>query len=266
MADDETNETPGTGDAGGADETQAGWAAPGQAPREPAAPASPAPGEQSQPPPPPPPEQTASAAWQAAPAAPRPPGPARRGGRKWLVVLVALLSVTVIMVIVGSVLFANRTLPPYHGAHDFLSDVIHGRASEAGARLCAADRENPERALSKVSSTFDGERSSSTHSTLTARAITRSSATRSICPGPADRRRTTFRCAKKAGTGWHARSPAKADPQPRLLDLGYASAGSVRTFTTDKPSCANARSSAGPMSAGSSTSSPCPPSTSATLS
>ncbi len=42
----------------------------------------------------------------------------------------------------------------------------------------------------------------------------------------------------------------------RLLDRGYASSGSVRTFTSEGPGVANARSSAGPISPGSATSSP----------
>lgn len=157
MPDDETNETGGAG----ADEAQPGWAAPGQAPREPAAPTPPAPGEQTQTQAPPP-GQTASAAWQAVPTAPGPgsgapaQGVPRRGRKRWLVVLIALLGLTVLMVILGSILFVDRTLPPYHGAHDFLSDVIHGRGNAARARLCSADRENAERALNAVSSTFQG--------------------------------------------------------------------------------------------------------------
>jgi hypothetical protein len=161
MADDETNDTTaaGAGASSGPSEDQPGWAAPGQAPREPAAPAPPGPGDQTLPPPPP--EQTASASWQAVPTAPgpafgAPPSVPRRGGRKWLVVLIALVGATVLMVIAGTALFVGRTLPPYHGAHDFLSDVIHGRASAARVRLCAADRQNAERALNKVARTFEG--------------------------------------------------------------------------------------------------------------
>jgi hypothetical protein len=139
------------------DENQPGWAAPGQSPREPAAPVSPAPGEQTQPVPPP---SAPSAAWQAVPSVPGPvqgappPGVPRRGGRTWLFLLIALLSVTVIMVIVGSVLFAGRTLPPYNGAHDFLSDLTHLRDNAAEARLCTADRDNGERAVSAIRATF----------------------------------------------------------------------------------------------------------------
>lgn len=162
MADDEANDAPGPGgDAtSGSGENEPGWAAPGQAPRDPAAPAPPAPGEQTQEAPPP---SAPSAAWQAVPAVPGPaqgappPGVPRRGGKAWLFLLIALLGVTVITVILGTVLFVDRTLPPYNGAHDFLSALIHGRQSEARARLCTPDRESfTERALSSVSSKFDG--------------------------------------------------------------------------------------------------------------
>jgi hypothetical protein len=78
----------------------------------------------------------------------------RRGGKAWLFVLIALLGVTVITFVLGTVLFVDRTLPPYDGAHDFLSDVTHLRDSAATARLCAADRENGEGAISKIRSTF----------------------------------------------------------------------------------------------------------------
>jgi hypothetical protein len=158
MPDDEPNET----SEAGADEAQPGWAAPGQAPREPAAPSQPAPGEQTQTQPPlPPPGETPSAAWQAVPTAPGPvsgappAGVPRRGRKRWLVVLIAVLSVTVLMVIVGSILFADRSLPPYNAARDFINDVYNGHGNAATARLCGADSERSERAISLVKFSFE---------------------------------------------------------------------------------------------------------------
>lgn len=83
-----------------------------------------------------------------APSAPQP------RSRRWVVVLVAALALTVGAAIAGTVLFVDRTLPPYNAAHDFVRDVIQGRTSTAAARLCSADREHSQDAIDTVRSTF----------------------------------------------------------------------------------------------------------------
>ena len=82
-----------------------------------------------------------------------PSGPKPRSLR-WVVVLVAALALTVGAAIAGTVLFVDRTLPPYNAAHEFVRDVIHGRTSAAAARLCAADREHSQDAIDTVRSSF----------------------------------------------------------------------------------------------------------------
>ena len=122
--------------SGGRSEDQPGWAAPSLPPTEPiTAPLSP-PGMPAAP----------SPGW--APAAPQP------RSRRWVVVLVAVLALTVAAAVAGTVLFVDRTLPPYNAAHDFITDVIHDRTSSATARLCASDRENAQRAIESVRNTF----------------------------------------------------------------------------------------------------------------
>ncbi len=88
---------------------------------------------------------------QAAAGAPRKPR-----GRAWLVWLLAALSLILVMAIAGTVLFVTRTLPPYNGAHDFLSDVSHNRTDAADGRLCAADAGSPEAALQAVRDALSG--------------------------------------------------------------------------------------------------------------
>ena len=68
--------------------------------------------------------------------------------------LVAVLGLTVAAAVAGTVLFVDRTLPPYNAAHSFINDVIHGRTSAAAARLCAADREHTQDAIDAVRNTF----------------------------------------------------------------------------------------------------------------
>ena len=112
-------------------EDQAGWAAPAPTPRPTPAPApAPAPG-------------AVASLLGAMTAGTRPP----RKRRGWIVALVAALGAIVALSIAGTVLFVDRTLPPYQGAYDFLSDVTAGRENAATAGLCKADRSNPEAAL-----------------------------------------------------------------------------------------------------------------------
>jgi hypothetical protein len=73
-----------------------------------------------------------------------------------LVVLISVLAAIVLIAATGTALFVDRTLPPYDGAHDFLDDVVHGRATSATDRLCADDRDDPERALALVVRNFAG--------------------------------------------------------------------------------------------------------------
>jgi hypothetical protein len=75
-----------------------------------------------------------------------------------LVVLIAALAVILAAVIGGTVLFIDRTLPPYQGAKDFLDAIVHGRRSAAEARLCSADREHAESAIENVRKTFGDRR------------------------------------------------------------------------------------------------------------
>jgi hypothetical protein len=88
---------------------------------------------------------------QAAAGAPRKPR-----GRAWLVWLLTALSLILIMAIGGTVLFVTRTLPPYNGARDFLSDVSHDRTDAADGRLCTADAGSPEAALQVVRQALTG--------------------------------------------------------------------------------------------------------------
>jgi hypothetical protein len=53
--------------------------------------------------------------------------------------------------VAGTVLFVDRTLPPYQGAYDFMSDVTDGNQQAATAGLCAADRNRPESAFGALS-------------------------------------------------------------------------------------------------------------------
>jgi hypothetical protein len=136
-------------------EDQPGWAAPSLPPTEPSTAPLPPPGMPAVPPP-------------GVPAAPVPPGGWAPGGwtpgwgptlpprrsRRWVVVLVAVLSLALAAAIAGTVLFVDSTLPPYNAAHDFIDDVFHGRTSSASARLCAHDRERARGALYRVRSTF----------------------------------------------------------------------------------------------------------------
>jgi len=141
---------------------QPGWGAPHLPPREPSGGDAPPP-EDVQPapvastpaPPPPPP----SAAWtQPAPAvAPGVPGatpPRKRRG--WLIVLVSVLGVIVVTAVLGTVFFVTATLPPFSTANDFVNDLASAKFRSAASQLCAADRDNADRALSIVTRHFPG--------------------------------------------------------------------------------------------------------------
>jgi hypothetical protein len=57
--------------------------------------------------------------------------------------------------IAGTVLFVDRTLPPYRGAYDFLDDVTANRERAAIGGLCAADRSDPQAAFGELNRHID---------------------------------------------------------------------------------------------------------------
>jgi hypothetical protein len=144
----------------GRDETDAGWAAPELPPTEPASDpatpeqatpestlsAAPPPGAAPTPPPPPAPP--------AAPTAPAAPPTKRR--KTWLVALLAVVGVGIVVAIAGTVLFVDRTLPPFDAANEFLDDLADSDVDRAAAQLCSSDREDAEDAIGEVTSKFPG--------------------------------------------------------------------------------------------------------------
>jgi len=146
MTDETTGGPPGDGSE------EPGWAAPGEVSRSPdpgsggdaTAPASPPTA------PLPPVADTPSAAWSAPPAPAPPAGPTSAPSRRWLWVLLSVCGLILVIAIAGTVLFVTRTLPPYNGAHDFVSDVIHNRPNAAAAKLCDEDRGDAESALRAI--------------------------------------------------------------------------------------------------------------------
>jgi hypothetical protein len=126
-------------------EDQPGWAAPDGTAREPDDAAEPdAPSPETAIPAPPPPEL----AYE--------PAPLRRS-KVWLYVLLAICGVTLSAVIAGTILFVDRTAPPYDAARDFFGDLVHNRRAEAAARLCERDRPNAEAILARLVRQFFGE-------------------------------------------------------------------------------------------------------------
>lgn len=125
---------------------QPGWAAPGGASREPDADG--APPEATVPSPP--------APMEPAPFSPPPGGEPTRRSKAWLVTLLAVLGVALLAAIGGTILFVDRTLPPYDAAEDFLHDLVRNRRAEAAAQLCERDRANADAVLERVARTFFG--------------------------------------------------------------------------------------------------------------
>ena len=96
-----------------------------------------------------------------APAPPPPPptgsvaAPSRRN-RRWLVVFLVIMGLIVLVVIAGGVLFATRTLPPYNAASDFVDDLADNKFQSAADRLCEADQDDTDGAISTVTRHFAG--------------------------------------------------------------------------------------------------------------
>jgi hypothetical protein len=94
--------------------------------------------------PPPAPPSGPPPGWTAPPA----PGAAagapveRRRGRTWLVLLIVIVGLVFTAGILGTVLFVDRSLPPYEAASDFIDDIDDRDFTAAFDRLCAADTES----------------------------------------------------------------------------------------------------------------------------
>jgi hypothetical protein len=136
---------------------QPGWGAPHLPPRAPSGGDAPPPEERE------PTSVTAapatpSAAWIQPPAGVGvPPGAARpRRRRGWLIALVSVLGVIVLTAVLGTVFFVTATLPPFSAANDFVNDLAGAKFRSAASQLCAADRDNVDRALSTVTRHFPG--------------------------------------------------------------------------------------------------------------
>jgi len=86
-----------------------------------------------------------------APAAP----PAKRR-KTWLIVLLSVIGLGIVVAIAGTVLFVDRTLPPFDAANAFLDDLADSRVDQAADQLCSSDRERPEEAISQVTRRFPG--------------------------------------------------------------------------------------------------------------
>jgi hypothetical protein len=80
---------------------------------------------------PPPSAAVAPEAHSIAPLAP-PSAPRKR----WIVVLVAALVLTIAIAVAGTVLFATNTWPPLNTAFDFTDDLEDGDVDGAYAQLC----------------------------------------------------------------------------------------------------------------------------------
>jgi hypothetical protein len=79
-------------------------------------------------PPPSTPVATEAHSTIAAPSAPR---------KRWIVVLVAALVLTVGIGVAGTVLFFTNTWPPFETASDFTGDLEDGDVNDAYAQLCS---------------------------------------------------------------------------------------------------------------------------------
>ncbi len=64
----------------------------------------------------------------------------RRRGKTWLVVLISVVAVVFVAGILGTVLFFDRSYPPYEAARDFVDRIERREFVAADAQLCSAER------------------------------------------------------------------------------------------------------------------------------
>ncbi len=76
--------------------------------------------------------------------------PRKRRGHGWLVLLLVVIGLIVTMGIAGTILFVDRTLPPYRAANDFVGNVMHDQPAAAAHNLCSADAASPEATIRRV--------------------------------------------------------------------------------------------------------------------
>jgi hypothetical protein len=67
-----------------------------------------------------------------------------------------VLGVIVLTAGLGTVFFVTATLPPFSAANDFVNDLANAKFRSAARQLCAADKDNADRALSIVTRHFPG--------------------------------------------------------------------------------------------------------------
>jgi uncharacterized membrane protein len=200
-------------------EGQPGWAAPGLPAREPAGGDVPPP--EAPPPDAPPPDATApapaapppSAAWQAPPAPPAPPAPGAPGppasvrrSRAWLWILAVVLGVTVVAGAAGTVLFVDRSLPPFDAASDWVQAMEHDHFNEAYDMLCSADKQldDAEGFRSAFRSLFDSSRNATTSALTVDRDGDRATVEFTVNGSGTGDDRTFELPLREEGGDWHA--------------------------------------------------------------
>jgi hypothetical protein len=65
-----------------------------------------------------------------------------------------IIGLIVVLWVAGGVLFATRTLPPYQAASDFVDDLADNKFQAAADRLCDADSDDPDAAITSVTRRF----------------------------------------------------------------------------------------------------------------
>jgi hypothetical protein len=71
-------------------------------------------------------------------------------------VLLSVCGLGLVVAIAGTVLFADRTFPPFDAANDFLDDLADSRGDRAAEQLCSSDREDADDAIGEVTRRFPG--------------------------------------------------------------------------------------------------------------
>ena len=222
--------------------------------------------------PPPPP----SAPWTAPPApAPAFRPPKRRRARVWIYLLVGAVVVIVGLAVASGTVWIQKIKPPIDAANDYLRDISRGNYEAAFDQLCAQEQvDGSARSLERTVEELvvfglddyevspfevhiDGSRAT-VEADLDADSFRRTDA--DVVRIRVEEIDGEWRpCGGRFGFVASSRRPDPSS-QAKLLDRGYTSSGSVMTFTSDGPGVVKARSSAGPISPGSPTSSPWPPS------